>query len=50
VRGALAQLDGVLEAFTSLQTTQWDVEASQVEARVKEIARLRNARVTDCAY
>ena len=50
VRGALGHLDGISEGLTTLQAAVWDPERSCVEPRIKEIARLRNARVTDCAF
>jgi hypothetical protein len=50
VRGALGHLDGISDGLTALQAAVWDPDASRVEPRIKEIARLRNARVTDCAF
>ena len=49
VRGALAHVAGGPEGLTALQAEIWDPRGL-VEPRQKEIARLRNARVTDCGY
>jgi hypothetical protein len=49
VRAALGHLEGVPDGLSALQAAIWDPTAD-VEPRVKELSRLRNARVTDCAY
>jgi hypothetical protein len=49
IRGALGHVPGAIEALTAVQTVIWDPDAL-VEPHVKEISRLRNARVTDCGY
>jgi hypothetical protein len=49
VRRALGHLPGVPEGLTALQSAIWDPSGA-VEPRIKELARLRNARITDCGY
>jgi len=45
---AMAHQPGLLGAFGELYATFWS--EGVVEHRAKEMARLRNARITDCGF
>jgi alkylhydroperoxidase family enzyme len=47
-KSALSEQPEALVAFLRLYGTLWS--HGQVEQRIKEVARLRNARITNCAY
>ena len=44
----LAHQAAILEAFSRLYATFWS--RGIVDHRTKEVARIRNARVTDCGF